>query len=147
MPFHRLYCSPNLYTKEEKHEIARAITGVYTRLPPFYVVVNFIEVEKDNFFVSGEPEDRFLRIVVGHLAYITERRVDNLQRCVYYLLKLPGVPRRPEHKRNFMERYEKAIEPFTKSKGIRWEVSITNDDVSTPSTMVEISYSSCCDPS
>lgn len=59
MPFHRLYCSPNLYTKEEKHEIARAITGVYTRLPPFYVVVNFIEVEKDNFFVSGEPEDRF----------------------------------------------------------------------------------------
>ncbi|KAE9404793.1 hypothetical protein BT96DRAFT_916673 [Gymnopus androsaceus JB14] len=98
MPFHRWYCSPNLYTKEEKQAIATAITGIYSPvLPAFYVTINFIEVDKDNYFVAGEPTDRFLRIEVQHLA-------------------------------RSIETYEKAIEPYTKCKGINWELQISNED-------------------
>lgn len=34
-----------------------------------------------------------------------------------------------KHKRAFMDRYEKALEPFTKARGIDWEVQITDADV------------------
>ncbi|KAF9058886.1 putative oxalocrotonate tautomerase [Rhodocollybia butyracea] len=109
MPFHRFYCSPNLYTKEEKQAIAQAIVKFYANLPPFLVIVNFIEVEKDNFYVGGESTDRFLRINVQHSAH-------NAQDT--------------KEKRDWMDGYEKAIEPFTKGKGINWELQITNADVS-----------------
>ncbi|KAJ3872219.1 putative oxalocrotonate tautomerase [Lentinula edodes] len=109
MPFHRFYCSANLYSKEEKQAIARSITELYARvpIPRFYVVVNFIEVGQDDCYVGGEPNTKFLRICVQHLAR-------NLQTV--------------EEKRNFMERYEKTLEPYTKDKGIDWEVQISNED-------------------
>ncbi|KAJ3713254.1 putative oxalocrotonate tautomerase [Lentinula guzmanii] len=103
MPFHRFYCSPNLYTKEEKQAIAQAITKFYSRLPPFLVLVNFIDVDKDNFYVGGEPNDRYLRINVQHSA-------------------------NPVQTRAWVEAYEKALEPFTKGKGIGWELQMTNED-------------------
>ncbi|KAE9404795.1 hypothetical protein BT96DRAFT_813206 [Gymnopus androsaceus JB14] len=109
MPFHRWYCSPNLYTKEEKQAIATAITGIYSFLPPFYVIVNFIEVDKDSCFVGGESSDNFLRVDVQHLA--------NTMQTV-------------EEKREFMKAYEKVLEPFTKGKGINWEVGVSLEDVS-----------------
>ncbi|ESK90080.1 4-oxalocrotonate tautomerase [Moniliophthora roreri MCA 2997] len=109
MPFHRWYCPPNLYTADEKKAIAAAITDVYKRLPAFYVVVNFINVDRENFFVGGENSDRFVRISIHHLART-----------------LHGY----EEKRAWMDKYEKAIEPWTKGKGIDWEVQIANMDVS-----------------
>uniref|UniRef100_A0A0W0FA97 Tautomerase cis-CaaD-like domain-containing protein n=1 Tax=Moniliophthora roreri TaxID=221103 RepID=A0A0W0FA97_MONRR len=107
MPFHRWYCPPNLYTADEKKAIAAAITDVYKRLPAFYVVVNFINVDRENFFVGGENSDRFVRISIHHLART-----------------LHGY----EEKRAWMDKYEKAIEPWTKGKGIDWEVQIANMD-------------------
>ncbi|KAJ3925335.1 MAG: putative oxalocrotonate tautomerase, partial [Lentinula lateritia] len=100
-----------LYSKEEKQAIARSITELYAQvpIPRFYVVVNFIKVGQDDCYVGGEPNTTFLRISVQHLAR-------NL--------------RIVEEKRNFMERYEKALEPYTKDKGIDWEVQISNEDVS-----------------
>ncbi|KAJ3982021.1 putative oxalocrotonate tautomerase [Lentinula detonsa] len=68
MPFHRFYCSSNLFTKEEKQAIAKAITSFYHFLPPFLVIVNFIDVDKDNFYVGGEPNDRYIRINVTQSA-------------------------------------------------------------------------------
>lgn len=35
-------------------------------------------------------------------------------------------------KRKFMDLYEKALEPFTKGRGIDWEIQIEECDVSTP---------------
>jgi len=35
-----------------------------------------------------------------------------------------------EQKREFIKAYEKVIEPFTKGKGINWEVGISLEDVS-----------------
>ncbi|KAJ4482017.1 putative oxalocrotonate tautomerase [Lentinula aciculospora] len=109
MPFHRFYCSANLYTKEEKQAIARSITNLYALvpLPRFYVVVNFIEVGQDDCYVSGEQHAKFLRIHVQHLAR-------NLQTV--------------EEKRVFLANYEKAIAPYTKDKGIDWELQVSNED-------------------
>ncbi|KAJ3873814.1 putative oxalocrotonate tautomerase [Lentinula edodes] len=103
MPFHRFYCSPNLYTTEEKRAIAQAVTKFYSFLPPFLVIVNFIDVEKDNFYVSGEPNDKYLRINVTQSA-------------------------NPVPDRAWVESWEKAIEPFTKGKGIDYELQMSNED-------------------
>ncbi|KAF8830852.1 hypothetical protein HHX47_DHR2000776 [Lentinula edodes] len=103
MPFHCFYCSPNLYTREEKQAIAQTITKYYAKLPPFLVLVSFIDVDKDSFYVGGEPNDRYLRINVQHSAD-------------------------PVQGRPWIEGYEKALEPFTKGKGIGWELQMTNDD-------------------
>jgi phenylpyruvate tautomerase PptA (4-oxalocrotonate tautomerase family) len=126
MPFHRWYCPSNLYTANEKKAIAAAITDVYKRLPAFYVVVNFICVDKENFFVGGENSDKFVRICVHHLAR-TLTEWASLQSFMHFILIQPlsfG------EKRAWMDKYEKAIEPWTKGKGIDWEVQIANMDVS-----------------
>jgi phenylpyruvate tautomerase PptA (4-oxalocrotonate tautomerase family) len=68
MPLHRFYVPPSLYSAEEKAAIADAITKVYARIPAFYVVVLFINVSKDDYFVGAQKRDNFARIVVHHLA-------------------------------------------------------------------------------
>ncbi|KAJ3841255.1 putative oxalocrotonate tautomerase [Lentinula raphanica] len=105
MPFHRFYCSPNLFTKEDKQGIAKAITNFYHFLPPFLVIVNFIDVDKDGFYVGGEPNDRYVRINVTQSA-------------------------NPVPDRAWVEAWEKAIEPFTKAKGIDYELQMGNEDPS-----------------
>ena len=48
--------------------IAERITTVYSLLPKFYVVVVFIDVDQDSFFIGGSHNDSFVRIVSQHLA-------------------------------------------------------------------------------
>ena len=48
--------------------IAERITAVYKILPKFYVVVVFIETDKDSFYIGGKPNDRFVRVVTQHVA-------------------------------------------------------------------------------
>ncbi|KAJ3795496.1 putative oxalocrotonate tautomerase, partial [Lentinula aff. detonsa] len=121
MPFHRFYCSPNLYTKEEKQAIAQAITKFYSRLPPFLVLVNFIDVDKDNFYVGGEPNDKYLRINVQHSANPVQTYVPMhfLEAISFHLIMCNYC------RRAWVEAYEKALEPFTKGKGIGWELQMT----------------------
>ncbi|KAJ7171217.1 putative oxalocrotonate tautomerase [Mycena filopes] len=107
MPLHRFFTPKGLYTREDKAAIAAAVTGVYAKLPPFYVLVLFINVDPEDFFVGGESTDKFLRIGIEHIA----RNFSS-----------------DESKRTFMERYEKAIAPWTAGRGIDWEVQITDDD-------------------
>jgi phenylpyruvate tautomerase PptA (4-oxalocrotonate tautomerase family) len=71
MPLHRLYVPPKLYSAEEKSAIADAITKIYTEvynLPAFYVVVLFISVDKEDYYVGGRRRDNFVRIAVEHMA-------------------------------------------------------------------------------
>jgi phenylpyruvate tautomerase PptA (4-oxalocrotonate tautomerase family) len=68
MPLHRLYVPPKLYSAEEKSAIAEAITKVYSNLPAFYVVVLFISVDKEDYYVGGRRSDNFVRISVEHIA-------------------------------------------------------------------------------
>ncbi|KAF9025880.1 hypothetical protein BDZ89DRAFT_988268 [Hymenopellis radicata] len=107
MPLHRFYIPPNLYTAEDKAKLAEAITNIYIRIPRFYVVVLFIEVDQDNCFVGGNPSKGFVRILVHHLA----RQFEN-----------------DEKKVTFMDMYEEAIKPFTKDRGLDWEVAVADGD-------------------
>ncbi|KAJ7171255.1 putative oxalocrotonate tautomerase enzyme-domain-containing protein [Mycena filopes] len=109
MPLHRFFTPRGLYTCEDKAAIAAAVTAVYTKIniPAFYVLVLFINVDPEDFFVGAKSTDKFLRIGVEHIA----RNFSS-----------------DEAKRNFMERYEKALAPFTSGRGIDWEVQITDDD-------------------
>ncbi|KAJ7763190.1 putative oxalocrotonate tautomerase [Mycena maculata] len=112
MPLHRIFTPKGLYSPEEKAAMAAAITNVYAALPLFYVVVLFIDLEPGNFFVGGRDTQRFVRISVEHLAR--------------------SFGDDDSRKRAFLEhRYEPALEPFTKGRGIDWEVQITDCDVST----------------
>ncbi|ESK96779.1 4-oxalocrotonate tautomerase [Moniliophthora roreri MCA 2997] len=107
MPFHRYFVPRGLYTHEEKQALAKAVTEIYKFLPEFYVVVNFITIEDGNFYVGGESTKKFVRICVDHLAHHSETEAD---------------------KRAFMDIYEKVIAPWTKDKGIDWEVQVSNED-------------------
>ncbi|KAJ7333247.1 putative oxalocrotonate tautomerase [Mycena albidolilacea] len=109
MPLHRIFVPTGLYTPSDKAALAQAITDVYAAvgLPPFYVVVLFIDLEPGNFFVGGKATERMVRISVEHIA--RNFKDDTL-------------------KRNFMDRYETALAPFTKVRGLDWEVQVTDCD-------------------
>ncbi|KAJ7790011.1 putative oxalocrotonate tautomerase [Mycena olivaceomarginata] len=107
MPLHRFFTPKGLYSADEKAAISKAVTGVYRTLPEFYVVVLFIELDADSFFVGGLPKNNFLRIAAEHYA----RNFSD-----------------DSHKRDFMDRYEEALKPFTKGRGIDWEVQVTDAD-------------------
>ena len=70
-------------------------------LPEFYVVVLFIDIPKESYFIGGEPNDTFVRFSVQNFA----RRFED-----------------KAHKLDFMKRYEAALKPFTADKGLDWEV-------------------------
>ncbi|KAJ3340304.1 hypothetical protein HDU93_007145 [Gonapodya sp. JEL0774] len=77
MPLHRIYSAPGFFTQAEKEIIAGNITKGYVsfgvsgpalRLPAFYVVVLFLDVPTESYFVGGKTTGRFVRIVTQHLA-------------------------------------------------------------------------------
>ncbi|CAF1058696.1 unnamed protein product [Adineta ricciae] len=105
MPLHRIFHPPGAFSVAEKTSLSERITKLYTNrgLPAFYVVILFTPIEKDSFFVGGQSTDKFIRIVVQHLA----RQLPNDQR-----------------KAEFSEKYEEAIAPFIKDKGYDWEVHV-----------------------
>ncbi|KAJ7800770.1 putative oxalocrotonate tautomerase [Mycena olivaceomarginata] len=109
MPLHRIFVPTGLYSPEDKAALAQAITDLYTAfgLPPFYVVVLFIDLEPTSFFVGGKTTARMVRISVEHLA----RNFDD-----------------DSIKRKFMDRYEAVLAPFTKARGLDWEVQVTDCD-------------------
>ncbi|KAJ6480311.1 putative oxalocrotonate tautomerase [Mycena sanguinolenta] len=107
MPLHRFFTPKGMYSAEDKAAMSAAVTEVYSMLPKFYVVVLFIELDPDSFFVGGNSRDNFVRIAAEHYA----RNFSD-----------------DKHKRAFMDRYEQALEPFTIGRGIDWEVQINDAD-------------------
>ncbi|KAF8601433.1 hypothetical protein BDV93DRAFT_524813 [Ceratobasidium sp. AG-I] len=110
MPMHRIYSAQGVYTPAEKQALSKAITALYTgpavQLPAFYVVVLFIDLPKDSFFIGGETNDSFVRFNVQHIARHSDK----------------------EGKRKIMQAYEDTIKPFTADKGLDWEVNIDEAD-------------------
>ncbi|CAE6416414.1 unnamed protein product [Rhizoctonia solani] len=109
MPMHRIYTTSGLYSPTEKKAIASAITKVYQAfgLPDFYVLVFFIDLPKDSFYVGGETNENFVRFNVQHIARALPDKETKLQ---------------------FMEIYEKTLKPFTADKGVDWEVNVDEAD-------------------
>ncbi|CAE6513790.1 unnamed protein product [Rhizoctonia solani] len=120
MPMHRIYSPAGLYSSEEKQALSKAITSAYTSsptggpgLPPFYVVVLFIDLPADSFYIGGEKHNTFARFNVQHLARHFKDK---------------------EEKLGFMRLYEEKLKPFTVDKGLDWEVNI---DLADPLTWHE----------
>ncbi|KAJ1303050.1 hypothetical protein OPQ81_011251 [Rhizoctonia solani] len=120
MPMHRIYSPTGLYSPEEKQALAKAITSAYTLrhdggpgLPPFYVVVLFIDLPEDSFYIGGEKHKSFARFNVQHLARHFKDKAEKLA---------------------FMRLYEEKLKPFTVDKGLDWEVNI---DLADPLTWHE----------
>ncbi|KZP33161.1 hypothetical protein FIBSPDRAFT_773652 [Athelia psychrophila] len=110
MPLHRIFVPRDLYSEQDKQAMTTAITEkVYGRIPAFYVVVLFITVEKGDYYVGAKQRDNFVRFAVENMARYHEGE------------KL---------KRQFIDRYEKALAPWTKDRGIDWEVQIEECNVS-----------------
>ncbi|QRV92011.1 4-oxalocrotonate tautomerase [Ceratobasidium sp. AG-Ba] len=108
MPMHRIYTASGLYTPAEKATMAKNITALYTNvMPAFYVVVLFIDLAEDSYFIGGEQNNKFVRINVQHLA----RHFSS-----------------DEVKIKFMHMYEQAVKPFTADKGLDWEINIDEAD-------------------
>ena len=106
MPLHRIYHTPGQFTNEQKKGLAAAITEIYTsskgpQLPAFYVVVLFVPIEEQDFFVGGETTKNFVRITVQHIARHFENK---------------------EQANGFLDYYEGALAPFIKEQGFDWEV-------------------------
>jgi phenylpyruvate tautomerase PptA (4-oxalocrotonate tautomerase family) len=106
MSLHRIYHPLNAFSAADKQGLAERITALYTAigLPAFYVNVIFVSTEANSFFVGGQAKDKYIQIVIQHLA--TQLQND-------------------ETKKIIMEKYEKAILPFIKEKGYDWEVCYT----------------------
>jgi phenylpyruvate tautomerase PptA (4-oxalocrotonate tautomerase family) len=104
MPLHRIYHPASAFSSTDKAALSQHITDMYTSsgLPAFYVVVLFIPIEKDSFYVGGQLTNNFIRIVSQHLA----RQLPN-----------------DEAKKQFMEKFDKVLAPFIKDKGYNWEVN------------------------
>uniref|UniRef100_A0AC34F012 Tautomerase cis-CaaD-like domain-containing protein n=1 Tax=Panagrolaimus sp. ES5 TaxID=591445 RepID=A0AC34F012_9BILA len=112
MPLHRIYHTPGQFSSEQKKGLADAITKIYTDpkeagLPAFYVVVIFVPIDEENFFVGGETTKNFVRISIQHIARSFESH---------------------EHAKGFLVRYENALAPFIKERGFDWEVEIEQID-------------------
>jgi len=105
MPLHRIFHPPSLFSSEDKQQISERITAIYTKagLPAFYVVVLFIPIESESFYVGGVPRNNFVRIIAQHLA----RQLPN-----------------DELKQKFIDKYEEAYAPFIKDRGYDWEIHV-----------------------
>jgi hypothetical protein len=104
MPLHRIYHPPSAFSSTDKAALSECITTLYTSrgLPAFYVVVLFIPIETDSFYVGGKQTNNFIRIISQHLA---RQFPDN------------------EAKQRFMEKFDDVLAPFIKDKGFDWEVN------------------------
>ncbi|KAI1695877.1 putative oxalocrotonate tautomerase enzyme domain-containing protein [Ditylenchus destructor] len=109
MPLHRFYVPEGLYTEEDKKKLAQRITDHYVAvgLPAFYVVVLFIPVKKDSYYVGGKASDKFVRVAIQHGARQFESH---------------------EVAKKFIDMYEERLVPFIKDRGLDWEIAIENVD-------------------
>ncbi|KAH8927705.1 hypothetical protein BT69DRAFT_1347124 [Atractiella rhizophila] len=106
MPLHRIYHTPGAFTDQDKKELADSITSIYARMmPAFFVVVLFLPVEANNFFIGGKSTNNFVRITVEHLHIHFQNK---------------------EQMYNFASHYETKIAPWIKAKGYDWEISISD---------------------
>lgn len=106
MPLIRMYLARDILSPGEKQALSAKLTRMYSSvgLPSFYVNVLFLETSPDCTYVGGEPQERFVRICIEHIA-----------------LHFPS----DEHKRAYMEGLDKILLRFLDGKRCRWEYHIS----------------------
>ena len=70
MPLWTIYHTPDLFTDDDKHQLAARVADHYENvgLPRFYVVTLFRETRSEDFYVGGEPASAAVRITIDHIA-------------------------------------------------------------------------------
>jgi phenylpyruvate tautomerase PptA (4-oxalocrotonate tautomerase family) len=107
MPLWNVYHPVGVYSEAEKREFAKAVTSLYGAggLPRFYVWTLFHEVDRDSFYVGGEPVDDCVRVAIDHIARHAED---------------------PARRESVRRRIGALIQPFATAKGLRWEFHVDN---------------------
>lgn len=104
MPLWKIYCPVDEFSNDEKKAISVALTDLYGRvMPRFFVGVIFQEVDGNNFYIGGEPNGRFVRIWVDHIA----RTMDTT-----------------EQKQRFFSAVNSIFQPIIEAKQLRWELHV-----------------------
>ncbi|KAI6195888.1 Tautomerase-3 domain-containing protein [Aphelenchoides besseyi] len=110
MPFHRFFHTPGTFSQADKDALGKQINDLYVSfgLPPFYVLVLFIPVEKKDFYVGGKQNhENFVRIGVQHIAR---------QLATYFMVE------------GFFKKYEAILAPYIKDRGLEYEIAIEECD-------------------
>lgn len=71
MPLWNIHAPEGLYTPEDKQGIATIVTRLYEKygeMPRFYVSILFHDHPPENFYMGGEPAEKFVRIWMDHIA-------------------------------------------------------------------------------
>ncbi|KAI6170122.1 Tautomerase-3 domain-containing protein [Aphelenchoides besseyi] len=104
MPFHCFFHTPGTFSQADKDELGKQINDLYVSvgLPPFYVLVLFIPIEKNDFYVGGKQNhEKFVRIGIQHIAR---------QLSSYAMVE------------GFFKKYEAILAPFIKNRGLEYEL-------------------------
>lgn len=103
MPLWHINHPKGTITSDEKRELSGQITGLYSRLPKFYVNVVFHEFAAEDFFVGGEPSDKHVTISIDQFART--------------------IPE-PERRHEWMEVINQRLAPYFKDRGLHCEIVI-----------------------
>lgn len=104
MPLWTVYHPPGAFSDEDKQQLASEITAIYAPyMPRFFVGIVFQPTQPSNFYVGGQPAERFVRFVLEHIA----REFPNL-----------------EASRRFIDRVNQVIHPYVGGRGLDWEIHI-----------------------
>ncbi|NJO34869.1 MAG: 4-oxalocrotonate tautomerase [Rhodospirillales bacterium] len=104
MPLWTIYHPVGGFSDADKAEIAEKITDIYSAIMPrFYVGIVFQAIEAGNFYVGGKSADRFVRIVIEHIAR-----------------SFPNI----ESSRRFIDGINALLKPFVEDQGFDWEFHI-----------------------
>jgi phenylpyruvate tautomerase PptA (4-oxalocrotonate tautomerase family) len=104
MPLWTVYHPVDIWSEEDRTELAGKITDIYAQIMPrFYVGVVFQPIPADSFYVGGAKADKFVRFVVEHIARAFPDR---------------------DRSRRFIDKVNEVIAPFVKDRGLDWELHI-----------------------
>ena len=107
MPLWTFGHSAGAFTAEEKKDLAEAITKLYadSRLPAFYVNVQFIPLAAEDLWYGGAPHPKFTMV------------------SIYYVAQ--NVGDFPEERRDaFLRAVDKVLTPRMTKKGMGWEYCV-----------------------
>jgi len=107
MPLWQIQHHPSAFSADQKKALSDAIANIYhdlIGLPKFYAVVIFSPNE--DIFVGGEPDPKFVRITMSHIARESE------------------IKEGPA--RWFQTHVDAVLKPYIQDRGMRWEYSYDN---------------------
>lgn len=107
MPLWDFHTTPDLFSAQEKQDLANQITKLYGVLPAFYVNVRFTEHDRTSSFHGGRADVDFAVIRIEHLA----RQFSDAAA-----------------KKRWTGKVDEVLNPVLKPKGANWEYSILELD-------------------